>query len=1261
MPRKPDKNSNLILENNREMEVEENEEHANHEEIKEIDVKNIDQFIVDSESGYSYEPEKFKECFLPQNDLAKEITSNTLKVALVKMIIKSSKSKTQFKGANEIYIINNNWYKNWKNYAKYGTVKRCIRAYSTYKVLQIKYTPSEKMNPGPINNNNLYIKNNLNGNDGRNILISKSNDAFDTKVGVKLISRDRFNLLKDFYKCDKVIRANCENADYNTTELFSVHLNVIFIPTIDKFKEVNDENYSNFCDKYNIIYDTYFKLCSKGDDIKIELNNILKEKPELLLNMGATFITEGNEDEIMNHFNLLKIYIPHSSNTKTSKEILDFILRKETIEKIKNNVKISSDEIPLKKTPSFHRDIRELFHIPLSKKNNNIDDLKNGFIIIEYIPKEKDEEINQLSIFDEEKNLPPSRKSSFEMAAPRSYPVGHEYHSSPQHKKDYNLDDFPLNEKENKNGLVGLNNLGNTCYMNTGLQCLSNCELLTKYFLGKFYENFINKENPIGSGGEIVEKYSQLINHLWYGDREYISPIQFKNAFGKMYTAFNGSRQQDTQEFISYLLDSLHEDLNKVKKKPYIEEKDLSSDLSDEEIFKIKKDIYLSRNQSFIADLIYGFYKSTVFCPEKNCNNITKSFEPFNMITLSLVNEFELRKIEEFKEEQNKKLGIKELTVTFIPFKINYKPLCFKVRIKKDTDVFTFKKKIEIITKFNLNTLELYKIQGNEYVPMKSDMYLMEDFLKGEKKIYLVQIPPYVFGKKLDYFDKIYSHLIGDMDSFFLEEEKYEGNDLYKIYGKKEKKARTDDDLKLSKGNSMHIEEKENGLKLGRRESNDDSQLKLKNEMALDNINTNTNNTTDDLKLSSKKSEKNDDVEMEDKTLHLDKTDWIKAEFYNYSYKIPNNEKNTKKKSPKEERIAMPRIIYINKNWTNAQLYDCIMDMLEGTRNDLPEIKEMWFKDLKDILTNLDQVNKSKAANIYEQFENLTAHPLMVQYLRFYNFEKENIMKKGDKHENSIFIYDPEEYKIKQIIEDAEKKGNSKDDIELLFKIIWKENLADDYKEGVRARNLEKSDKLEEILKNQKEDEFLKKNNMTKAEKDSKNTKNKKLNLDELLANFNQIEKLSKDNEWFCPKCKKLQLADKKMEIYSISEIVIIHLKRFRNNRKIENIVDFPIEGLDLTKYLPTQKEKYIYDLFAVANHVGGLQGGHYYAYCKNSKDGEWYEFNDSHVSKIDKNKVCSETAYVLFYSRRREEKINEEELFKKPFVEIDISKYKSN
>ena len=93
---------------------------------------------------------------------------------------------------------------------------------------------------------------------------------------------------------------------------------------------------------------------------------------------------------------------------------------------------------------------------------------------------------------------------------------------------------------------------------------------------------------------------------------------------------------------------------------------------------------------------------------------------------------------------------------------------------------------------------------------------------------------------------------------------------------------------------------------------------------------------------------------MKDETLHLDKSDWVKAEFYNYSYSIPNGK--GKNKSPKEERIAMPRIIYINKNWSNAQLYDCIIGMLEGTRADLDEIKKLWFTDLKAITTNLDQI-----------------------------------------------------------------------------------------------------------------------------------------------------------------------------------------------------------------------------------------------------------------------------------------------------------------
>ena len=127
---------------------------------------------------------------------------------------------------------------------------------------------------------------------------------------------------------------------------------------------------------------------------------------------------------------------------------------------------------------------------------------------------------------------------------------------------------------------------------------------------------------------------------------------------------------------------------------------------------------------------------------------------------------------------------------------------------------------------------------------------------------------------------------------------------------------------------------------------------------------------------------------MEDATLHMEKSQWVKAELYNYTYLL----KGGKIKSSKEERISKSRIIYINKNWINAEMYDCILNILDGARIDIPEIKEIWYQDLKDITINLDQINKSKSMNIYDQFHELNAHPLMLQYLRYYNFNKENIM-----------------------------------------------------------------------------------------------------------------------------------------------------------------------------------------------------------------------------------------------------------------------------
>ena len=138
--------------------------------------------------------------------------------------------------------------------------------------------------------------------------------------------------------------------------------------------------------------------------------------------------------------------------------------------------------------------------------------------------------------------------------------------------------------------------------------------------------------------------------------------------------------------------------------------------------------------------------------------------------------------------------------------------------------------------------------------------------------------------------------------------------------------------------------------------------------------------------------------------------------------------------------------------------------------------------------------------------------------------------------------------------------------------------------------------------------------------------------LDRCFLYFTRGETLSGEDAWFNEKTGKRESIVKKMSFWSLPKILVISLKRFVNeSNKKETSVHFPLENLDLSTYVSGyNRHKYIYDLYAVCNHSGRNDAGHYTAFIR--RDTEWYVYNDTQILKISSQQVVSPYAYCLFY-----------------------------
>ena len=281
--------------------------------------------------------------------------------------------------------------------------------------------------------------------------------------------------------------------------------------------------------------------------------------------------------------------------------------------------------------------------------------------------------------------------------------------------------------EESSHGLCGGKNLGNTCFMNSSIACISNCVELTYYFLSGDYKKDINKENKLGMGGRLAKSWGSLLQQYWVEKTRVGNPAEFKKTLGDKVKMFRGFGQQDSNEFMNFFIDYLNEDLNGTTQKPYVQLESKKPDETDEECAKRFWECNLRRNDSIITDLFCGQYKSTIICPE--CGNINITFDPFNTLTLPLVN-----KNEEINNINDDYEYIDEFHIFYVP----------KYSIRKPVRII-----IKNILK-NMNFIQLFKNLGNK-----------RDFIYKDQinQLYFTNISNCIFKNFIEDISEIEDHI----------------------------------------------------------------------------------------------------------------------------------------------------------------------------------------------------------------------------------------------------------------------------------------------------------------------------------------------------------------------------------------------------------------------------------------------------------------------------------------------------------------------
>lgn len=860
-------------------------------------------------------------------------------------------------------------------------------------------------------------------------------------------------------------------------------------------------------------------------------------------------------------------------------------------------------------------------------------------------------------------------------------------------------------------GLVGLDNLGNTCYMSSALQCLSHTRLLVEYFKNEAYLRDINLRNRDGTNGKLAVAFGELLRVLWTSEKKRFAPNEFKRVLAKFNPQFTGSDQHDAQELLACVLSSLSEDLNRIMTKPYTEQPD-SDGRSDAIVADEWWQNHLKREFSVIVALFTGQYKSLLECSV--CHYESARFEPFTFLQLSLPES-----------------SFRSLVLTII-FNSGRVPMKYSVRVKNNATIQDVK---HDVAQF------LYQLEGSGggivgdsdraveqiekqlVIARVSVLHTIDALLDGRTPLNQVHEKDQLTVFQLDLLNQ---HSAPPTGSKFL--------------------------LAVSKSSTKAI--------TGAAEAKPTEKEQDKTNKSLDNCSGSISELAAVPQAGGTSEDKNIAKENGVNGTHA----------VHENGGLPHNSNSTDNEAADEtasdELLPVGSSVFVRadkvKDFAAARVIGS--SAKSGTVDvAFPTGARRYFVPQTKVITRHN--DEAYVYLVHRRVERATNCFTNAHITRL--FGAPLVLRVSLRETTTFELYLAVWRRLRRIFNwqaplspsDFEASGGDADNGGLSLKtdasaVALGNHLAITKfgfclrmvtSHGIGCSRCEWLDgclgclivpsssssitlAAEETIAIDWDIRTLKEEydpiQASKIDCDDSVVTNKRqdnmpLSIERCMDMFTAKERIQ---EAYCGRCKTHRPATKTMDLWRLPPLLVIQLKRFCytqvSRRKLHHHVDFPLRGLQLESFVAKQRQPkrmqesglqywlflggklqqdglngdnivngdvqqpveeirgtkatdspgqrrvstplldapataavrgedgFLYDLYAVVNHVGALGAGHYFAYVLSEKDGKWKCFNDHQCKDIDEKEVVSSTAYILFYRRRDTQDVAIEELF---------------